>query len=248
LTGSNQSVFRRCVIVDATQDVVHAAIEDDFHHYELQIRHANGLVTAAKVNSIRTPWVICGEAGARMADLIGHPISTRPEGLPDPHHQCTHMFELAVVALGQAVRGGYRRYDVAIPHRKIGDTTRATLHRDKELILTWHMNGDTIEAPPPFAGENVRKVLPWASATFDDDMFEAIKVLRRSVHVSGGRSVQFDRFAGAADIKHVLGACYAFQPERVARARRNPDTRRDFTSTPDLPLTGFATIPENKKP
>ena len=239
MTAVEPSIFRRKIMADATGDTVYAGVEDDFHHYEIVVTHDGTVVTSANANSIRTPFVTCAKAGDQLGLLTGHPISTRPSGLPDPHHQCTHMFELAVIALGQAVRGGRREYEVAVPHRKFGGPGSATLHRDGELIFNWVLEGDLVTAPPEFDGKNVRGLARWAESACDDETLEAIRVLRRGIHVSSGRSATEHLYANAADLKQVRGACYVFQPVRVEKGLRGPDNLRDFSADPSAPLRGF---------
>lgn len=232
-------IFRRKIIVDATGNSVFAAIEDDFHHYEIVLTHDHAAVTATKATSRRTPFVTCAEAGGQLALLTGHPISTRPTGLPDPHHQCTHMFELAVIALAQAVRGGRREYDVAVPYRVLGGQGSATLHCDGKLLFDWVLDGDVVTAPAEFAGSNIRTLARWAEAHCDDEALEAVRVIRRGIHVSSGRSATQHLNSNAVDLKQVRGACYVFQPERVEFGVRGPDKPRDFSTDAAAPLRNF---------
>jgi hypothetical protein len=239
MTAVEPSIFRRRIIVDAVGNSVHAGVEDDFHHYEILLTHDGSVITSASADSIRTPFVTCFEAGAQLALLTGHPIVTRPTGLPDPHHQCTHMFELAVVAIAQAVRGGRRQYDIAVPHRELGGVGSVTLHRDGELVFDWALDGDLISMPPDYGGKNVRELARWAEAECDDETLEAIRVIRRGIHVSSGRSIPPDMYVDAAAIPQILGACYVFQPIRVDRGVRDGDKRRDFSRNAAAMLNGF---------
>ena len=238
------AIFRRKIIVDAAGNSIRAGVEDDFHHYEILLTHDGSVVTSATAKSIRIPFATCVEAGAQLNLLTGHAIGTRPTGLPDPHHQCTHMFELAVVAIAQAARGGRRQYDIAVPHRELGGVGSATLHRNGELIFGWALDGDIVTTPGTYEGKNVRELARWAEATCDDETLEAIRVIRRGIHVSSGRSVPPDMYINATDIQHVLGACYVFQPVRVARGIREHDNRRDFSSDIQGLLREFANEPE----
>ncbi len=233
-------IFRRRIIVDATANAVHGGVEDDFHHYEICLEHDGSAVTSVTAKSIRTPFTTCAEAGNQLALLNGHRISTRPSGLPDAHHQCTHMFELAVVALAQAVRGGRRQYDIAVPLRALGGHGSATLHRDGILLFAWTLDGDLVTTPPPYAGQNVRGLVRWAEVECDDETLEAVRVLRRGIHVSSGRSVPPDLYVDAADVTLARGACYVFQPVRVERGMGGLDNRRDFSADSTALLRDFA--------
>lgn len=239
MVAAGPGIFRRTVIADASARRVNAAIEDDFHHYEILLEHDGAAVTAIEARSHRTPWTTCHKAEAQLDQLLGQKINIRPTGLPDPHFQCTHMFELAVVAIAQAVRGGRRRYDVAVPWRELEGAGTASLLRNGRPLLEWDFEGDILTAPSSVAGKNLRALIKDMDRAIDDDMFEAVCVLRRSIHVSGGRSVPFETYASAADIPHALGACFIFQPERVAQALKNPGSRRDFSKNARAPLEQF---------
>ncbi len=242
-----QGIFRRRIIADVQENRVFAGVEDDFHHYEILITHDGSVVTAIEAKSLRTPWVTCPEAMGQLDQFIGAPLSVdvfRRRDLPDPHFQCTHMFETALLAIAQAVRGGRRQYDIVIPDRVLPEQpdvhfgplllkdgrTHADLFRDGAPILSWTLKGWEIASPAPFAGQTILTVGGWAVSHFDDEELEAIKILRRGVHVAGGRTFKFDSVPGAFVQKQVYGACYVFQPERVERAFRVKGANRDFSS------------------
>ena len=244
MVAKEPGIYRRRIIADAEGQRVTAGVEDDFHHYEMTLEHDGFAVTSIGARSHRTPWLTCSEAQGPLDQLVGQPIVTRPTGLPDPHFQCTHMFELALVAVAQAARGGRRSYEVSVPMLQLDGRRTAQLHRDDELLFDWCLQGDTLTAPAEFAGHNLRTLLRRVEddGTTDDDTLEAIRVLRRSLHVSNGRVVSSQGYRSAADIPQMRGACYVFQPVRSGRALRDWGSPRDFSLDASALLRDFPVV------
>ncbi len=223
-------------------------VEDDFHHFRVTIRHADGRVTEATSQALRSPTVLCPLAGDQLADLVGmalSPSSAAALGQTDARQQCTHMIDIAGLAIAAAARGIARRgYAALVPDREDG-RTHASLTRDGEPVLNWAIAGRVIEGPAPFAGVNIDSGFTgWSQKTLGLDEAEAALVLRRAVFISGGRGVDLDapgRRTGP------LGGCWTWQPERADRATRNIGSTWDFTgraealTLDDGPWLAFAT-------
>lgn len=241
-------LFRRRLFATDAGGLVRAGVADDFHEYEVDVRHDGREVLGVEARSVRAPWATCPGAMPQLDALRGARLGTdvwRRKDLPDPHFQCTHMYELALFAMAQAVRGGSRQYDILIPDRAAPRSeeprggasldaftgrTRATLIRDGQVVLEWELEGVTIQPPSPYAGLSIMQVGGAAARSEDDEGLEAVKILRRSTHIALARS--FPTPAGAWIRKSgSLGACYAFQPERVDLGVAQPGSRRDFTES-----------------
>lgn len=258
-----RGLMRRRIILDATASgEVRAGVEDDFHHFEVDVTHREGRVTQVVGRAPRYPWNTCPSAAARLEAFVGFEVGPeilRRRDLPDPLTQCTHMYELAHMAVAQAGRGGRRVYDVEVPDR--ADRTRfstvdadgyvhrpndgadgvmtARVWRDGGLVLSWDVDGDQITAPEGFAGHTLWTVMKYAGTSLDDDGLEATRVLRRGIHVAGGRIFAFQDSPLASQNKAARNSCHTFQVERSASARRMKDAARDFTALPNLPLVNF---------
>lgn len=261
--SSNPGIFRRRIVLRATEGRVAAGVEDDFHHYRIVIEHDRQRVVRAEGQGLRTPYDTCQEAMPQIEALVGLPIDTGAgeQALAakhvDPHQQCTHLFELGMLAVAQAARGGARQYDIAIPERQdqtpfevvagklkpqaIDGRTRAELWRDAKKRLAWSLDGDLITAPPPFSGQNIRALNTWAAGQpFGEDDREAIRVLRRAVQVALGRAFLSPRTDFLTRVS--LGACYVLQPERIARGTGIAGARLDFTNRADDLLADMAVV------
>jgi hypothetical protein len=235
--------LRRRVLLVATDRQVSAGVEDDFHHFSLRLEHDGARVTALHGEALRHPWATCPGAGARLQQLVGCPIARLPQAGTahiDPHQHCTHQYDLALMAMAQAVRGGRRDY-LAWVADEHGGRRVASLQRDGVVCLEWTLEASTIEAGSALIGANLRKLDMAALATADPDLAEAVGLLRRAVMVAGGRGIVTDSIAHIeAFAGHMTGACYAFQPERLADGERNKGSVRDFSASAAPLLGGLA--------
>ena len=84
----------------------------------------------------------------------------------DPRVQCTHLFDLASLAVSFAASGASAGvYELAVPDR-VEMRTQAILGRDGAPVLRWQIDGARIEDPPPFAGRSLAGggFLEWVEA------------------------------------------------------------------------------------
>src|SRR4029077_19794851 len=140
-----------------------------------------------EAEGIRYPWTTCPAAAARLRSLVGAPLGPRAGDIG--HHarardNCTHMFDLAGLAMAHAAAGRNRReYRATVPDPTDGRTV-ATLERDGEVVLRWELRKWRIVDPPPFIGRSIAgSFIEWANERFDTDGAEAVLVLRRAAYV-----------------------------------------------------------------
>lgn len=237
----NPGIYRRCIRIAASEAEARADLEDDLHRCAVTIRHDGTCVTAIEALPIRLPWSLCPQSVKALDRLIGMPLSPHPLAVfrhTDGSQQCTHMFDLAGLAIAQAARGTrLRRYDVEAPYLKEKGPRSLSLRRDGVEVLSWTIDGTTLLAPVAFAGRDVRHLAAWAESAFSDpDDYEAIVVLRRAVLISKARLHDWDIFPTAADTGHGTGACYVFQPALQEHATRMVGSAREFTDAPQRML------------
>jgi hypothetical protein len=239
-----RGVFRRRIRLAARGERVRAELEDDFHRFAVELRHDGRRVVEARGEALRFPWTACAGATARIEALAGAPLVARAVDLAartDATLHCTHLHDLAALALAHAAAGRARReYAVAVPDR-IGGATRPSLARDGEPLFVWEVAGDCIAGPAPFAGVPLRgrAFIDWIAAELDPDGAEAAWVLRRALFIALGRAGDLDAVPTAAAVTAMVGApCHSFQPAIAPRARRVVGSTREWTDDPDGPLGG----------
>jgi hypothetical protein len=242
MTVFTEGPFRRRIrLVTTEPGVVDAALEDDFHHFALTLRHDDGGVLDVAGRALRWPWSTCADAVVPLRQLEGMALSPRctaVAGAADPRANCTHLFDLAGLAVAHAARGTARRqYDAEIP-RPVDRRSRVRLWRDGELTLEWPLvDGAVVDAPPysdvPWNGGFIK----WADSTFEPEAAEAAIVLRRACTIGSGRGMDLDVFDRAADLEQIMpGVCFTMQPERTAVSLRIKGSVKDFADRPEALL------------
>jgi Protein of unknown function (DUF2889) len=245
-TGDPAGAYRRRIrTVAVGQGVVEGGLEDDFHHFEVTLRHDGVRVTDVEARSRRWPWSTCPAAAAQLRPIEGMRLSTRCTAIAevaDPRMNCTHQFDLAGLCVSHAARGDERRqYDAELPPAVDG-VTEPRLWRDGELVLAWTLSWRDgsrrlVDSPPydqaPWRGGFFR----WADDTLDPDAAEAAIVLRRACEIGMGRGMDLEAVDSAADLGPMMGAvCYTMQPAVMQVAFRNRGSIRDFARHPDALL------------
>lgn len=237
--------LRRSIEIGASKERAWAAVEDDFHHFRVWVWFAHGVVTGATSFAVRYPWSACPLAGERLSELVGMRLSPESTAVLDQANirfQCTHMFDLAGLAIAAASRGILRRrYALEVPDR-VAEGTAPTLWRDGVKVMSWRVAGTTVLGPAPFEGVSLKgNFVEWVRAHLSLDEAEAALVLRRGVFISNGRGLDLDLRETAGGMN--IGACITFQPERAVTARRMKGSTRDFSPSFDLQLMEEKTWP-----
>jgi hypothetical protein len=243
-TGS----FRRRHLLVALDDrTVAAGLEDEMHHFELRVHHDGERVTAVDGFPIRWPWTPCFDAPEALTALAGLPLHATPAEVArftDVREQCTHNFDLAVLAAAHAsrvVHGGARRRDYVteVPDWEELPVT-GRLWRDGELLLDWLCDYETVLEPEAFRGLPTRSgFFHWCAAHLDDELTEAAQVLRRSVWMSPARKLDLEDYDDATQGMLKPGICYTGTPERMPVAFRNRGSLRNYSVSAAELLAGF---------
>jgi len=246
--GDPTGPFRRRIRIAARPGVVTADLEDDFHHFGVELHHDGELVVSMDASAPRYPWSTCPSAGTVLRELHGAPLSPRVTAAAehsDPRAHCTHLFDLAALAMAHAARdtAGRCQYDAEIP--TVDDAGRASvrLWRDRIPVHTWTLafardGRRRVVDPEPFTvapwhGGFMR----WAEASFEPEAAEAAIVLRRACEIGLGRGMDLEAYATAGGLRPIMeGVCFSMQPERIERAVRMRGTIRDFAAAPDALL------------
>ena len=233
--------YRRKTIAEAGQFETVAAMEDDFHHFTVRLRHDGRHVTELTGEAVRFPWSTCPGAVIKLDELIGTPLfPTRDDPAPRPpiNELCTHLFDIAKFAIAQSARGGRRQYDIVIPDPVDGGTT-GDLSRDGVHLLHWVVEKGTVVAPPAFAGHRLPGRAEWpAGAIADAEALEAALMLRRALVIFRGRMSEYPVVTMADQVPGGFGSCFSYLPENASAGRWVME-EKNYTASADPLLAGF---------
>jgi len=232
-----KKIFRRHIKLNSrtkgSRTVIRIALEDDIHHFRVQVSHKNNCVTEIEANSIRIPYSLCSNAAPELQKLIGQDLTSIAHSvhrMTDARLQCTHLLDMAGLAIAASRRGEEKlNYQIEVPRRILGKTT-ALLYRNKVRLLQWDMNFLVIESSPPFSGIDLKKGFAgWAIANLPLELSEAAIAFRRAVTISLGREQDLDKI----ETMKPTNFCYAQQTERVTQGKRVIGSTKDYTHIPN---------------
>lgn len=236
------SFRRRIRIITENDGAVHGAVEDEMHHYRVRIRHDGAHVTAVDGEPVRVPWTTCSDAGARLDDLVGVPLTRRPRAVvadTDPIMHCTHWLDLAVLCVLHAAAGcDHRQFDVEVPDWTEPPFTSLLLV-DGDERLRWEIGENLmITAPEPFSGRRlIGGFARWADDTLDDDQVEAAFVLHRGTWLSPARRFDLEAADDATEGQLVPEVCHSGQADVMPVALRSRGSLRDYGRSAESLLT-----------
>lgn len=213
--------YRRRIRLLRQGNTVLALLDDTNHAMWVRVRHDGVRVTGVEGQTRRAPNSNCPGAAAALRELVGLPIATpRSElfGEGRPFRNCTHLFDAAALAMEQALRGTPgRTYDIVIPD-ETDEPVIAEVLRDGRPLIRWRMSrGEIVEFAPDPPVPVMRGFTGWAIAHLEGEMLDAAFLLQRAYLVAGGRQWIVDQSPNLpiTAMPELLGACYAYQPERV---------------------------------
>ncbi len=238
-TDYGNGIYRRAIGLVATPGHVVGELEDTHHGFRVALDHDGERVTAIRGEPVRIPTTHCGGAALTLQRLVGRPLSAPPGDLYASEtlsHHCTHMFDLAALAIAQAGRGpGQRRYDVTVPDEDESGAAWCTVARDGIVQHRWRVQDRAIVKPAAFAGQKMLEgFIRFVSQRLAGDALEAALVLQKGFFVSRARRWRIDQAAGRA-IAHnqqMFDRCFAYQPDS-RRTARHVHSTRDFSQRPE---------------
>ena len=234
--------FRRAIRILAEPGKAYAEVEDDFHHFAVEIRHDGAHVTETQGRAIRHPWSLCPMAADALQSLRGLPVTTDPTAIYryiDPRLQCTHMFELAGLAVTQAARGsGARRYDATVDDETEGEIA-VELRLDGAALARWRLLNGVIVEPLERRGQRPAAYRSAVLADLPHDEAEQLLILRRVIGLGAARGIDIDQFPTAASMDRGA-ACFVFRQGVAEHATRSYGSTRDFSTGPGPLAEGLA--------
>jgi hypothetical protein len=208
-------------------------VEDDFHCMSVTVYHDGERALKVEPSMRRVPWTTCPGAVEELGRLFAGAALTKFPKLGGKQANCTHLYDLALLAAAHAHDDGASVIDILVSDPQ-DNCRRAELRRNSETILSWVESAFTIIEPEELAGESLWDLREWL-AQQDAVMQEAARLLRWGNMLANGRTIPL---AEQSDASKMPPNCYTFQPERVQVARRVGEIM-DFGSGGDEPLQDY---------
>ncbi|MBB3048346.1 hypothetical protein FHR99_002620 [Litorivivens lipolytica] len=232
--------FRRQILLRNEPGQVVAALEDDCHGFRVTLRHDGTLITDVQGETLRVPYTTCPGATEPLRALRGVAVGSDARSINSqvsPFSNCTHLFDLSVLAIVHAGRRETERlYEVQVDDEVDGQPAQSVVWCNGEEMLRFTTQEWQIVGPECYAGRPLFKgFAAWANETFSGDLCEAAFVLHKGYFVSSARRYDASAMAGTRgdELPYIPGACHTYSEGRVQQAIRLPDTNRDFTDRPE---------------
>lgn len=193
---------RKILLTAQNPQTVTVWLEDDFHHFGLSVEHDGVHVVSVKALAKRHPYTTCQGAIEPIKSLVGTKLFARASEVGkyiNMRLQCTHLFDLAGLAISHIVSGRQSRlYEALVTDREInsiGEDSRrvlgagkAELYVDGDTVLSWEIDRQEITAPPDTAGQSLRDGFRHWTENMELERAEYATILRRAIMIAGGRS------------------------------------------------------------
>ena len=237
-----KGILRRRILLKNKAGNVIAELEDNFHALRVVLSHDSKVVTGISAEAIRVPNNTCDGAVNLLQDLVGARFSASPRaiiGYTKRRANCTHLYDLAVLAVSQTWRGETRRrYDIEIPDEVKGVTT-SNVRRNGQTVLRWTLKNNVIQSPRLFRGLHaVQGIRPWLEKNLEGDELEAAITLHQGHFVAQSRIYNLNAIAGhrLAEDTMMEGVCYAYSPGIIEKGYCLANAVKDFTHSPEKML------------
>ena len=224
---------RRIRLINETDTQTIGELEDDFHHFRVELTHDSDNVLSLSGIVLRAPWSTCSEADQPLQKIVGKPLSSDSTAIGNyatPTSNCTHLFDLTGLAISHSMQDEVDcQYDLMVTD-PLDEKQELRLWKNGELLLDWLIQEGIIISPKDWEGVSlVGKFIAWAKDNLDPLTAEAAIALRRMTHISTGHGINLDKLEiGTEHTDGPIGRCYTYSTEVLIRAKRMRGTVRDF--------------------
>jgi hypothetical protein len=216
--------LHRKIYIESRPNLVTARIMDCVHDFSIVMAHDGNVITALEPSANRTPWSTCSGALEQFQALLGAPLEGESGKSIDKGMQCTHLFDLARLAMANAKIIGTLIFDVHVGNGTKSGEIEAYVLRNGAEILRWTIANQKVISPGPFEGHVLQGATIWPPEVNDAEIRTAALLIRRALLVFLGTNSSRDaRFA--ADLPFMAGACFTFQPANMAESERPANFR-----------------------
>jgi len=235
-----RGVTRRAFRLRGLEDRVETALEDMCHAMICTLWHDGQVVTSVEADFRRYTLQLCPGASEPLKQIVGMPLSTSTSDFfakGRARQNCTHMLDLAWLALRHASRGHIEwLYEIEIPDVLSGPM-RGVLRRNGHAVQDWVVESNVIVSPLALAGQGLTGGFTrWitSNAELSDLAVEECLLLHKGFFMTGAR--QFEIPKGRlpeAYRRAVEGVCFGYGPERIGEAIGLTGMKRDFSQNPE---------------
>lgn len=226
---------RRIIGIASRPGTVDAHLSDNFHEMRCRIRHDGRIVTAIESEAIRIPTSACPGAASILQELVGIRLDTPKRALYADGRalrHCTHLFDLAVLAIGFAPSPPMRtRFEAIVPD-ELDAPVFLSIRQDGRIVHRWLVRDGVIQEPESLRGNILGKGFAhWASTAFAGSTLDAATILARTWLIAIGRQFLTTATAGQpiAVNRDMAGRCFAYSPPHAATAVFLPGHLRSET-------------------
>lgn len=234
-----KGIFRRRIRLAGSNGQVVAELEDTNHGFRATIVHDGQKIIAVTGEALRIPLSTCGGAAEPLKALEGIKLNSSAKDITiqvNPRSNCTHLYDLAVLAIGHCLRGNTERlYDLEVDDSIDGQAAESRAWCNGKKVLNWQVQQWGITEGPHTGKSLYKGFSAWANEAFSDDEQEAAFALQKAYFVSQARVFNMDALAGtpANDQPGMEGVCFSYSPPNVDKAIRMANNTRDFTDCPE---------------
>lgn len=233
-------VTRRAIRLRGEAGRVEAALEDMRHAMICTLFHDGRIVTDIEADFRRYTLSLCPAASEPLKAVAGMPLDTSTSAFfanGRARQNCTHMLDLAWLALRHASRGATEwLYEIEIPDAVSGPM-RGTLRRNDSVVQDWAVESNVIISPAHLAGQSLAgglmRWLTTASGLSDLEVEECL-ILHKGFFMVGARRFVMPEGAFTPEYKSAItGVCFGYAAERIDQAIGLSGMGRDFSHTPE---------------
>lgn len=225
--------FHRAIVIRPEAGQVTALVEDDLHHMKVTLDHDGEVITCVESEMIRAPWSTCPGAVLALARTFTGAALDAAAGVGAKKQNCTHLFDIAVLAAAHARDTKPTRYDLRVED-PVDGVRHMDIARGGKLCMAWSEKDKRFLAPASIAGLGYKEMGPWIASLAPADE-EMARLLRGVAVISHGRQIPMEK---QSDATRIPPNCHTFQPGQREHAVRVSGIH-DFTTAIHGPLDGL---------
>lgn len=209
-------------------------MEDDYHCMTVVVEHDGERATAIQPGMRRAPWTTCPGAEHQLQDTFsGLPLADFESRRSEKKSNCTHLYDLAILAAGHAADRQETIYDILVSDPVDGNR-RAELRKNGRAVMGWAESEFKMTAPAEIEGLTLYDLKSWI-ATLDPEQQEYARLLQWGNMLANGRTYPIEL---QSDATKLPPNCYTFQPQQAKTAKRVGEIK-DFSRIEGEPLDGY---------